>query len=64
MIRPVEPRSFAEGGIAILRGNLCPDGAVIKQTAASPDLLQHRGKATCSRIMSTWKRRWIRIICR
>ena len=29
----------------ILRGNLAPDGAVIKQTAASPQLLQHRGPA-------------------
>ncbi|MDQ2899622.1 MAG: dihydroxy-acid dehydratase [Acidobacteriota bacterium] len=34
-----------EGGTVILRGNLAPDGAVIKQTAASPHLLQHRGKA-------------------
>ncbi len=34
-----------EGGLAILRGNLCPDGAVIKQTAASPHLLRHRGRA-------------------
>jgi L-arabonate dehydrase len=34
-----------EGGIAILGGNLCPNGAVVKQTAASPDLLQHRGRA-------------------
>jgi len=35
----------AQGGIAILRGNLAPDGAVIKQTAVSPHLLQHRGPA-------------------
>lgn len=35
----------AEGGIAILYGNLAPDGAVIKQTAASPHLLAHRGRA-------------------
>ena len=34
-----------EGGTAILYGNLAPDGAVIKQTAASPHLLTHRGKA-------------------
>jgi dihydroxy-acid dehydratase len=34
-----------EGGLAILRGNLCPDGAVIKHVAASPHLLQHRGPA-------------------
>ncbi len=35
----------AEGGIAVLRGNICPDGAVIKQTAASAELMRHRGKA-------------------
>ncbi len=32
-------------GIAVLRGNLCPDGAVIKPAAASPHLLEHRGRA-------------------
>jgi dihydroxyacid dehydratase/phosphogluconate dehydratase len=32
-------------GIAVLRGNLCPDGAVIKPAAASPELLRHRGHA-------------------
>jgi L-arabonate dehydrase len=40
----VEPLS-AEGGTAVLYGNLAPDGAVLKQTAASPRLLQHRGRA-------------------
>jgi L-arabonate dehydrase len=35
----------AEAGIAVLRGNLAPDGAVIKRSAASPHLLQHRGRA-------------------
>jgi len=34
-----------EGGIAVLHGNLAPNGAVIKQTAASRELLQHRGRA-------------------
>ncbi|HEV2122732.1 MAG TPA: dihydroxy-acid dehydratase, partial [Chloroflexota bacterium] len=34
-----------EGGIVILRGNLCPDGAVLKQTAASAELMSHRGRA-------------------
>jgi L-arabonate dehydrase len=34
-----------EGGTVVLYGNLAPDGAVIKQTAASPHLLQHRGPA-------------------
>jgi L-arabonate dehydrase len=34
-----------DAGIAVLRGNLAPDGAVIKLSAASPRLLQHRGRA-------------------
>jgi len=35
----------ASAGIAVLRGNLAPDGAVIKPSAASPDLLRHQGRA-------------------
>jgi L-arabonate dehydrase len=35
----------ADAGIAILRGNLCPDGAVIKPSAATPALLKHTGRA-------------------
>ena len=35
----------AEGGLAILRGSLAPNGAVIKQSAATPALLRHRGPA-------------------
>jgi dihydroxy-acid dehydratase len=35
----------AEGGLIVLRGNLAPDGAVIKSTAAEPKLLQHSGRA-------------------
>jgi len=34
-----------QGGIAVLRGNLAPDGAVIKPSAASPHLMKHRGRA-------------------
>ncbi len=45
VIRPRATPLDAEGGIAILYGNLAPDGAVIKQTAASPHLLAHRGRA-------------------
>jgi dihydroxy-acid dehydratase len=45
VIRPRESPLSVEGGIAILYGNLAPDGAVIKPTAASPDLLTHRGRA-------------------
>ena len=35
----------SEGGLAILKGSLAPDGAVIRSTSASPELLTHRGKA-------------------
>lgn len=34
-----------KAGIAVLRGNLCPDGAVIKPSAATPQLMRHRGRA-------------------
>ena len=36
---------FASGGLAVVRGNLAPDGAVIKQSAANPALLRHTGRA-------------------
>ncbi len=45
VIRPLGGPLNPEGGTAVLYGNLCPDGAVIKQTAASAHLLQHRGRA-------------------
>ena len=45
VIRPLGQPLSAEGGIAVLYGNLAPEGAVIKQTAASPHLLTHRGHA-------------------
>ncbi len=45
VIRPLRQPLSEEGGTAILRGNLAPDGAVVKQTAASPHLMQHRGRA-------------------
>jgi dihydroxyacid dehydratase/phosphogluconate dehydratase len=48
-IRPRTDPLQAEGGIAVLRGNLCPDGAVIKQAAASPRLRTHRGRAVVFR---------------
>jgi dihydroxy-acid dehydratase len=34
-----------EGGIAVVRGSLAPDGAVVKRSAATPELLRHRGRA-------------------
>jgi len=45
VIRPLALPLAAEGGTVILFGNLCPDGAVLKQSAASPHLLVHRGRA-------------------
>src|SRR3954470_15482503 len=45
VIRSREQPLVAEAGIAVLRGNLAPDGAVVKPAAASPHLLQHRGPA-------------------
>jgi L-arabonate dehydrase len=45
VIRPFREPFKQGAGIAVLRGNLAPDGAVIKPSAASPRLLQHRGRA-------------------
>jgi len=45
VIRPLNNPLTPQGGIAILRGNLAPNGAVIKPSAATPKLMQHRGKA-------------------
>ncbi|MGD2166936.1 MAG: IlvD/Edd family dehydratase, partial [Gammaproteobacteria bacterium] len=45
VIRPFEKPLQRDAGIAVLRGNLAPDGAVIKPSAASPGLLQHTGRA-------------------
>jgi len=45
VIRSVENPVFSSGGLAILRGNLAPGGAVIKPIAADPELLKHAGRA-------------------
>ena len=45
VIRPLTMPISSEGGTVILTGNLCPNGAVLKQSAASPHLLTHRGTA-------------------
>jgi len=45
VIRPIDNPITANGGIAVLRGNLAPDGAVLKPSAASPHLMRHRGRA-------------------
>ena len=45
VIRPLATPIYAEGALAVLRGNLAPDGVVIKPSACAPHLLQHRGPA-------------------
>jgi L-arabonate dehydrase len=45
VIMPFEKPLVERGGIAVLKGNLAPDGAVLKPSAASPHLLKHRGRA-------------------
>ena len=45
VIRPRDNPLSTDGGLAVLRGNLAPDGAVIKPTAAEPHLLKHTGAA-------------------
>ncbi len=45
VIRPLARPVFAQGGIAVLRGNLAPGGAIIKQSAADARLMQHEGRA-------------------
>jgi dihydroxy-acid dehydratase len=45
VIRPRTNPLLPDAGIAVLRGNLAPNGAVIKPAAASPELLRHRGRA-------------------
>ncbi|MEO5957751.1 MAG: IlvD/Edd family dehydratase [Opitutaceae bacterium] len=45
IVRRREQPIYAEGGIAVLRGNLAPGGAIVKQSAASKNLLEHEGRA-------------------
>ncbi len=45
VVRPLGDPIFPQGGIAVLRGNLAPDGAIVKQSAASEHLMTHTGRA-------------------
>ena len=49
VIRTLDDPLASDGGTVVLFGNLCPDGAVLKKSAASPDLLQHVGRAVVFR---------------
>ena len=45
VIRPITHPYHAEGGIAVLFGNLAPEGAVVKQSAVAPEMMNHQGPA-------------------
>jgi dihydroxy-acid dehydratase len=45
VVRPLTDPIYPQGGIAVLYGNLAPGGAVIKQSAADPGLMEHEGRA-------------------
>ncbi|RYF17357.1 MAG: dihydroxy-acid dehydratase [Comamonadaceae bacterium] len=45
VVRPRDNPIYPQGGIAVLRGNLAPGGAIIKQSAADPKLMEHEGRA-------------------
>ncbi|PAU96795.1 L-arabinonate dehydratase [Paracoccus salipaludis] len=57
VILPVERALTQNGGIAVLRGNLAPQGAVLKPSAASPHLLRHRGRAVVFEDIDDYKAR-------
>ena len=57
VIRPLDQPLKEKAGIAVLRGNLCPDGAVIKPSAATPSLMRHRGRAVVFETIEDFKAR-------
>jgi dihydroxy-acid dehydratase len=57
VIRPVEEALTDHGGIAVLKGNLAPNGAVLKPSAASEHLMVHRGRAVVFEDIDDYKAR-------
>ncbi len=57
VIFPLDQPFKAQGGIAVLRGNLAPNGAIIKPSAATPALMQHRGRAVVFENIEHYKER-------
>jgi L-arabonate dehydrase len=57
VILPTEKALTQHGGIAVLKGNLAPNGAVLKPSAASPHLLKHRGRAVVFEDIDDYKAR-------
>jgi L-arabonate dehydrase len=57
VVRPLDKPLVADGGICVLRGNLAPRGAVLKPSAATASLLQHRGRAVVFESLDHYKAR-------
>jgi L-arabonate dehydrase len=57
VIRPLDKPLIADGSIRVLRGNLSPRGAVLKPSAATPELLKHRGRAVVFENLEDYKAR-------
>ncbi|MEZ5830561.1 MAG: IlvD/Edd family dehydratase [Dongiaceae bacterium] len=57
VIRPWNNPLTAHGGIAVLRGNLAPNGAILKPSAATPKLMQHRGRAVVFEDINDYKKK-------
>jgi len=57
VITPFEQPFKKNTGIAVLRGNLCPDGAIIKPSAATPKLMKHKGRAVVFENIQDFHRR-------
>jgi len=57
VIRPRDNPLTSQGGIAVLRGNLAPDGAVLKPSAASESLMRHKGRAVVFEDIDDYKAR-------
>ncbi|SEB15400.1 IlvD/Edd family dehydratase [Paraburkholderia sartisoli] len=57
VIRPLDNPVFPDGGLYVLRGNLAPNGAVLKPSASTPALLRHRGRAVVFENLEDYKAR-------
>jgi L-arabonate dehydrase len=57
VIATIDKPFQTESGIAVLKGNLCEDGAIIKPSAATPKLMKHRGKAVVFESMEDYHHR-------
>ncbi|MCP5688471.1 dihydroxy-acid dehydratase, partial [Klebsiella pneumoniae] len=57
VIRKIDNPIRQDGGMCILRGNLAPKGAVLKPSAATPELMKHRGRAVVFENFDDYKAR-------